>query len=148
MARYGVGSVSSSGADAGEAFATLWNPHGSIALRVVKVTAVLNVATATVFGLIRATAQGTPANTATPDTDSHFGRRADPVSGAVANRGNYTVNPTFSGGYLARIPWASTGNQAIEWWFPVPIIVPGGTGLSLVSTIAVGNTHAAWEWEE
>jgi hypothetical protein len=150
VARFSVCVQSASSADANEPSHVLWNPHGSMALRVYKAEA--NAAAAVSGGvtvrLARVTALGTSGASTSPDADNHFGRRATPVSGALLHRGNWTANATENTPPLLVAYLGAVAASCVEWWFPSPIIVPAGTGLGIFVSAAVTGNTASFEWEE
>jgi hypothetical protein len=147
MARYSVGAPASNSADINEATGVLWNPHSTIALRVygIEVQHNSSVSGCTVS---RVTTRGTPATTTTPDADNQWGRRNTPPSGALLDRGNYTVNPTVQTPPLLAFQLSGQVGSAINYWLPQPIIVPGGTGLALVLNTAATAWSYSFTWEE
>lgn len=151
MGRYICGARNNNGADAGEPLFTLWNPHASIALRVIAIG--FERQSTDVYGLeiIRISTRGTAANTETPTAENDVSRRVAPPSGAVIDRGNFTANPTFTGPNLAKYKPGEVAGSGFMWYLDrrKPIVVPGGTGLALVTTALLATaTDCTFMWEE
>jgi hypothetical protein len=128
----------------------LWNPHASIAIRVTDVAVAFGTtqAAAHTIRLSRTSTIGTPASTRNPDESSHFGLRHSPASGTTMGQGNFTVNPTEVTPEFARAAVPTPSGTAVEWWFPVPIIVTPGSGLAVFSNGAVAGGAIWFRWEE
>lgn len=157
--RYAVGGRSAANG-AGEALATLWNPHASQSLYVIEFEVVSLGANSGCIGTLqRATVRGTPGSTITPDLDNSYSRRAAPPTGALLDLGDYTTNATLDTSILWRVNTpggANTAGSGAHLMLGVDEIeddhgieVPFGTGLTYVSTQALsGGADVRFTWEE
>lgn len=104
--------------------------------------------------LRRTSARGTAATTATPTIENDLAQDQAPPSGALLDL-SYTVQPTFtgtsgSGGDLASIVVPAAIGAGIMWSFPKPLEIKGGSGLAIVTGIALAMPVArvGFVWEE
>ena len=151
MGRYSVGTRTATGADIGEVLYALWNPHASIALRVVSIELDRQGTESIEVAFHRITTRGTPGATETPDADNHFGRRAAPPSGALLDRGNYSAAPTIENPALGMFKPGVVTGSGFQWDFRQrPIIVDAGTGLAIVVTQAAiaAASDGSFMWDE
>lgn len=132
--------------------AALWNPHASLAIRVVEISLVAVTAPGAGSGieLRRISVRGTPGSTVTPAIQQHDGRVLAPPSGALLDLAAYTGQPTLeAGGLWAWILGAVIGSGFI---YPIPrgITLLPGAGLALVNraAIAVPAAEVTFVWLE
>ena len=128
----------------------LWNP-GSSRIKVYRcVFASTTGGSATIeLAVQRATAKGTAAGTVTPDADNDWDRFASPPSGTTLEMGNFSTEPTLDTSMMWKM-YAGSGNGS-SWWveWPFGIVVPGGTGLCVVSKSADATTgDVTFVWSE
>lgn len=142
------GRTAATAATANHTIATLWNPHASQRIKVVSFAVFKQGGAGTAgdsFRLQRATARGTAGSTVTPDIDNHSERAVAPVSGALLDLASYgATQPTLDASELG-IGWTAPAVQGAGLVYPIPggIIVPFGTGLSIVQVAA-----SAWPVSE
>lgn len=151
MPRYSVaGRSASTAATIDHAGAALWNPASAQRLRVLVVEFALPGGGAHEIALVRITTRGTPGSTVTPDLDNDYARVLTPSSGAVLDLAAYSVQPTVAGPYMHRFNNSNVAGGAISWVFKHPIIVPGGTGLAIVTTAAllIPASDITYTWNE
>lgn len=104
--------------------------------------------------LRRTSARGTAATTATPTIENDFAQDQAPPSGALLDL-SYSAQPTFtgtsgSGGDEISLVTPAAIGAGIMWAFPTPIEVKGGSGLAIVTGIALAFPVArvGYVWEE
>lgn len=131
------GRTAATAATANVVGAALWNPHSTIPLRVTEISWAKTVATVDNLALIRITARGTASATATPVIGNDLLRGVAPPSGAVLDV-TYSAQPTLDGAvYLYRWNLPAAIGAGIFWSFRSVIRIPPGTGLALVTPVAV-----------
>lgn len=150
MTRFSVACTTSGAVDAAEVGANLWNPHGSLPLRVVWVSVDMagQVTGGVTMRLIRTSTQGSGGATYTPDADNHYSRRAAPQSAAVLRRGDFSTSPTAVGSGLVVAHLGVPSGSAFHRWLQQPIIVPGGSGLGVAFSGAANGIAYAFRWDE
>lgn len=149
MRRYSIGNATAAASDAGESVTALWNPSSTISVFVTNVEIVVTTAVTggTRIDLERLTAIGTAGATTTPDADSDYKGQGAPPSGATHRKANWSADTTKATPPLLSAHIGNPVGSSVNWWFPVPIEVPPGTGLG-VSAVAALNAHSYWTWEE
>jgi hypothetical protein len=153
VARWAIGAAGVFDNDAGEAFALLWNPHGTLALRVHKWAICHRGAiVAATVQFTRFSAAGTAGGTFTPDADNALDRKASAApSGALFYRGNFTVAPTVKSAFpMMRWRWGEGAASQVSKRYEkrVPLLVPPGEGVGFLCDVAGVNWVADWEWDE
>jgi len=156
---YSVGGRASVAAVANVAIAVFWNPSTDRSLSVVGLDVVVAVDVQANWYTARATAEGTPGSTVTPDVGNAFGGSGAPPSGCRLALGSFSVQPTLDAGpFLTRfIPntavGARVGSGQVTVYGPARqrtgIVVPPGEGLAVVQTPATASTlDVAVRWIE
>ena len=129
----------------------LWNPHASISLFVREVHYFKTAATVDNIALVRTTTIGaTPGATVAPDIDNQFSRSYAPISVAVLYLATFATYPVVAGPYMLRAALPAAIGSGVIWIFPEPIEVPAGTGLGVVTPVAVALQIAdiSYVWDE
>jgi hypothetical protein len=144
--RYAVAMPAQNASTANEPIGALWNPSGSVKLRVRKVEVMGG--TAMKVWVSRISTQGTRGTTTTPDGDNAFQRGEAPASGATLDRGDYTANPTEQGPPMLAGHISGQNGCQIGWWLEQPIIVGPGTGLAVWCNTTHTAMSLAFEWDE
>jgi hypothetical protein len=145
--RYAVAMPAQNASTAGEPIGVLWNPSGSVNIRVRKIEVMGG--TAMRLSVIRTSTRGTRGTVTTPDGDNAFTRTtAVPPSGTELDRGDYTVNPTFATNPLLRGQVSGQNGCQIGWWLEQPIVVGPGRGLAVVTDTTHTAMSLAFEWDE
>ena len=149
MARFSVANATGIANDANEPIGALWNVGTvAVALAVYQIDVSHLNTSGSNIQIFRISTRGTAGGSFTPDLDNHYGRRAGPASGAILDRGNYTVAPTQETPQMLSAQLGAAAGSNNEWWLPVPIMVPAGTGLAIYSTTAYTTAHIRFTWEE
>ena len=152
MSRFSVaGRSAASGANIDDVGVHLWNPHATISIYVREVWGFKTVATVDNQALVRTTTIGTtPGTTVTPDLDNHFARRYAPISGATMYLQGFATEPVVAGPYMMRTNLPAAIGAGFIWVFSEPLEVPAGTGLAVVTPVAVILQPAdyTYVWDE
>jgi hypothetical protein len=150
VARYSVAvDTIATSAATDQAACEFWNPHGSAPLAVTRITIYGQSTTAHFISLRRTTAQGTAGITITPDLDNAYDRLAAPHTGVTLGH-QFSVQPTLVATFLTRRGNGDEIGFPVIMDFPVPVTVPAGTGLALVSVDGVGipTSLVTFEWDD
>lgn len=137
------------------AVAALWNPSSVKPIWVSEIHMFKQaVGAADEPKIRRISARGTATVTATPTIENNYEEELAPVSGALLD-GAYSGQPTFlgvsgtGGDLLSNLVPAAIG-AGIMYSFAVPIRVKAGTGLAIVTGIAVAMPilRVTYVWSE
>lgn len=148
--RYSVGGRNAAtSATIGNCVATLWNPHATKDIYVVRFS-MAGVSSDGKIELRPSTARGTPGSTVTPGIDNDAELLLAPISGALLDLAAYSVEPTLQS--PARWRYAYGGNVA-GGMAQIPldngVRVPAGTGVSLILlNNAADIKDLTFEWDE
>lgn len=136
-------------ATAGHNIGHLWNPSGGQAISVTGFQFYNSVGTGSVARINRTTVRGTAGSTVTPDVDNSFDRRDVSPSVPLLDLGPNSVQPTITTQPLFMTHYgAFAGGSHIEE-FPVPVVVPPGTGLVFCTDAATATGgDVTWIWED
>jgi hypothetical protein len=141
--RYAVsGKSAATAATIDNAAAGIWNPSAVKPIFVRKISIFKVTAGAGDEPKLRRTsARGTATTTATPTIENHLGEELAPVSGFLLDLA-YSAQPTFlgtsgTGGDLESIVLPAAIGCGMVWVFDDPIRVKAGTGLAIVTGIAL-----------
>jgi hypothetical protein len=151
VARFSVANeVARSTVNANEALFNFWNPHSTIAVRVVQIQFILSSANTggRALTLNRSTTTGaTFGATYTPDVDSQFKNRFAPVSGVLLYQ-TPTTQPTLQTPPLFNIYIGAVAGSLAGFDIRTPIMVPAGTGLAIQAVSISSGGSASFTWEE
>jgi hypothetical protein len=151
VARYSVGNeVARSTVANGDSLFLLWNPHATIAIRVVHISFILSSANTggRQLTLNRAsTAGATPTGTYTADIDSHYRNRAAPPSGTLLYQ-ILGTQPTVGTPPLLDMQVGAVAGSLAGFDIRTPIVVPAGTGLSIEAVTITAGGSATFTWDE
>lgn len=149
------GRTAATAATAGNAAATLWNPHATLALSVYEITLFATTAPAAGSTVVvqRVTARGTSTSSVTTALANDTQSGAAPTTGAILDL-TYSAQPTAQGTAVTNAFWgymlpAVIGSGFVQP-FPEGIRVPAGTGLSILvgAAIIVPVCEVAFAFDE
>jgi hypothetical protein len=132
------------------AYGALWNASTTKSIYVFEIKIIKTVGTADNHGLATITARGTPAATVTPGVSHHDDVLTAPESGALLDLGTYSAQPTIGVQGLDRTNLPAVVGAGWIWTFPKGRRIKPGTGLAIVSPVAVIGqpTDITFVWSE
>lgn len=136
--RYSVaGRTAATAATARTVAAHLWNPDTTDRVNVNEIHIVSTTAGLSNLCIARTTTIGTAGSTVTPDLDNAHNRGKVPNSAAVLGLALFSVMPTVDGSDLLRWNLPAVIGAGLMWVFSEPIEIPPGTGLAIITPVAV-----------
>lgn len=116
----------------------IWNPDSTDRIEVREIWICDTAASVANIALARSTAIGaTFGSTITPDLDNATNRGKAPNSAFVIHTAAITTQPTVDGSDLFRWNLPAVVGAGVQIPFGVPIDVPPGTGLCVITPVAV-----------
>lgn len=131
------GRTAATAATARHVAACLWNPSAAKRVRLHALWVAVTSAGVANIAVARTTTRGTPGSTVTPDIDNDTERGLAPPSGFVLDLAAYTVQPTVDASDPIRWNLPAVVGAGVILPFRVPIEIPGGTGLAILTPTAV-----------